>query len=309
MPHPIAIAFLHGIGRTEPGYSASMQRALERRFVRRIAGACAVPESMLVFEEINWSAALQRREDRLWRRLKSGGGMRYPRLRRFMVDFAADAIAYQPAPSDRSAYDAVHRTVAEGLARLAGRAGARAPLCLVSHSLGTVIANNYIYDLTKRRRSFMCGSVRAAIGKTPLERGETLSLFYTMGSPIALWGIRYPRFGDPIRFPPRGLARHHPGVEAEWINLYDPDDVIAYPLRSLCARYRSAVTEDRRVDVGSIFARWTPLSHMAYWGNGAIADLVADGLARVWRQSSALALVPRERSGEPARRTSAPRAS
>jgi hypothetical protein len=268
-----------------------MQRTLERRFARRTADTPSPPGARLVFEEINWSDALQRREDRLWRRLASAGPMRYRRLRHFMVDFAADAIAYQPAPSDRTAYDAVHQIVAEGLGRLAHRAGGRAPLCIVSHSLGTVIASNYVYDLSKRRKSFMCPRVRTAIGTTPLQLGETLSLFYTMGSPIALWGIRYPHFGDPIRFPPRELSRHHPEIKAEWVNLYDPDDVVAYPLKSLCARYRAAVTEDCPVDVGSILERWNPLSHLGYWNDGKVADAIANGLARVWHQSSAMALL------------------
>ena len=153
MPHPIAIAFIHGIGRTKPGYSAGMQRALKRRFA-----ACAGKEmpavrgrragrdgrldpcSQLVFEEVNWSAALQYRENSLWRRLRAADGMRYGKLRRFLVDFAADAIAYQPAVSERTAYDAIHREVAATLARLADRAGPRAPLCIIAHSLGTVIA-------------------------------------------------------------------------------------------------------------------------------------------------------------------------
>ena len=301
MPHPIAIAFIHGIGRTHPGYSAAMQRALLRRFAARIGRESDDPASQLVFEEINWSEALQSREDRLWRQLVPAGAMHYGRLRHFMIDFAADAIAYQPVPSNRSAYDAVHHEVAEGLGRLAARAGPRAPLCLIAHSLGTVIASNYIYDLGKRRRSFLCPHVRSAIGRTPMEQGETFTLFYTMGSPIALWGLRYPHFGDPIQFPPRALSRHHPGLVPKWINLYDPDDVVGYPLKSLCARYRAAVTEDRPVDVGSIFARWNPLSHLGYWGDRAVADTVAADLVDVWRSSSALALVPWDHRRRPRR--------
>ena len=48
-----------------------------------------------------------------------------------------------------------------------------APLCVVAHSLGTVIASNYLYDLMKRRGSFMGTRVRGQINGTPLERGET----------------------------------------------------------------------------------------------------------------------------------------
>src|SRR5262245_30953825 len=223
MSHPLAIAFLHGIGRTEPGYSDWMRQAVARRFRRLLGRESADPSAQLVFEEVNWTAALQHREDRLWTRLLPDGPMRYKSLRRFLVDFAADAIAYQPSPSDRTAYDAIHRVVSGRLARLKERAGPEAPLCVIAHSLGTVIASNFLYDLMKRERSFMHPTVRAILGDSPLELGETLTRFVTMGSPISLWSLRYPGFGRPIRIPPGAV----------WLNLYDPDDVIGYPLRPL----------------------------------------------------------------------------
>jgi hypothetical protein len=302
MPHPIAVAFIHGIGRTEPGYSASMQRALARQ-VESSAGGDPAPR--LVFEEVNWSAGLQNREDRLYERLDRAGPLRWGKLRHFMVDFAADAIAYQPAPTDRSAYDAVHLEMASALARLAERAGPRAPLCIVAHSLGTVIASNYVYDLAKRRGSFLAPHVRARIGPTPLERAETLALLYTMGSPIALWSLRYPRFGQPIHFPPKRLAHHHPGLEPRWVNVYDPDDVIGYPLRELNAAYRHSVTEDRPCGVGSLLAGWTPLSHVGYWDNARLARDIAADLRLAWQQATGVAVVqerPAGRSGRSARR-------
>lgn len=307
MSHTIAILFLHGIGRTEPGYTTGIQRALTRRFECRVKGEAPDSGSELVFEETNWSASLQREEDRLWDRLDSGSPLRFAPLRRFMVDFAADAIAYQPAPSDRSAYDDIHGAVAESLARLAERAGPRAPLVVVAHSLGTVIASNYLYDLAKRRGSFLSPEVRKKIGKNPLESGETLSLIVTMGSPIALWSLRYPRFGAPIPFPPRKLSVHHPRLRAKWINVYDPDDVIGYPLRGLNARYRETVTEDRSVSVGSILTGWNPMSHVGYWNSRGVADQIGDEIADIWRASSALALVPAlERRGATIRKRVAP---
>jgi hypothetical protein len=296
MSHPIAIAFIHGIGRTQPGYSAPMQRALTRRFASLIGGEAGDPGSQLIFEEVSWSAALQNREDLLWSKLSPAGPMRFGRLRRFLVDFAGDAIAYQPAPSDRTAYDAIHRELAGSLTRLASRAGPRAPLCVIAHSLGTVIASNYIYDLLKPQNSFMHSSVRSMIQGTPLERAETLALLFTMGSPLALWSLRYSEFGDPIRLPLAALARHHPGLRASWINFYDADDVIGYPLRPLNAAYRDAVTEDRSVDVGSIFTRWNPFSHVGYWNNGNVADAIAGSLAAAWRQSGGLELVRKDQT-------------
>lgn len=290
MAHPIAVAFIHGIGRTEPGYSAPMQRSIQHAFDERVPNAA----SALVFEEINWSPALQNREDLLYERLDESGKLGWEKLRHFMVDFAADAIAYQPAPSDRSAYDAVHLEVAHAITRLAERAGPRAPLCVIAHSLGTVIASNYVYDLAKRRGSFASPEVRSAVGRAPIERGETLTLLYTLGSPIALWSLRYPKFGQPIAFPPRRLVRHHPDVAARWVNVYDPDDVIGYPLKELNAAYRKAVTEDRPVNAGSLWTGWTPLSHTGYWSNDRLAASIATDLAVAYLAASADAL-PRER--------------
>lgn len=302
MSHPLAILFVHGIGRTEPGYSAWMQRQVARRFARLTGPGAEPGPPRLVFEEVNWSASLQSREDGLWARLLPGSPMRYKSLRRFMVDFAADAIAYQPAPTDRTAYDAIHREVAGCLARLSERAGPKAPLCVIAHSLGTVIASNYLYDLMKSENSFMCSSVRSVMNGTPLEDGETFSLFYTLGSPIALWSLRFPRFGEPLRFPKEALARHHPNIEPAWINLYDPDDVIGYPLRALNSAYGDAVTEDRPVDVGSILTRWNPLSHVGYWNNGGVASAIAESLAETWARSTALEVVPDRRLAARARR-------
>ena len=296
MSHPLAIAFIHGIGRTERGYSEPMRRALAAAFASRIGRPTSETASELHFEEINWSPVLSRPETELWKRVHGGGPLRYDRLRDFMVHFAGDAVAYQPSPHDRSAYDAIHEAVAESLADLAERAGPRAPLCVVAHSLGTVIASNYLYDLMKRRGSYMGSTVRSRINGTPLERGETLALLVTMGSPIALWSLRYPGFGEPVRMP--CIERHHPGLQGRWINIYDPDDVIGYPLRGLNAKYRKAVTEDQSVDVGSILTRWTPLSHTAYWGSRKVAETIADRLAEAWGASSAIALVP-ERQARP----------
>jgi hypothetical protein len=313
MGHTVAVLSIHGIGRTKPGYSAPLVRAITSRVARSLGAERDAHLPAVVFEEVNWSAALQPEENRLWKRLHPLAPLRYQELRHFMIDFAADAIAYQPIHSDRSAYDSIHGEVAASLARLARKASENAPLCVIAHSLGTVIASNYLYDLMKKRCSFLAPSVRASINGSPIERGETLALFYTMGSPIALWSLRYPDFGVPICFPPRDLKRLHPDVEPRWVNFYDPDDVIGYPLRPLNARYAAAVTEDRPVNVGSWLTSWNPLSHTGYWGNGRVADLIAFDIAAAWRQSRALSVVraparPRQKR-LPSARTAASRSA
>jgi hypothetical protein len=277
----IAVAIVHGVGRQEPGFAGPMIQALRRRFGKAVPEA---PPDALVFRPVYWAPVLEVEEGELWRRMKQGGAMDYLWLRRFMVYFAADAIAYQPMPGETSKYNAVHAVMAGALRELAAEAGATAPLCVIAHSLGTVIASNYFYDLQVfHRKPLVPNEVVAGMGNTPLEWGETLARFYTMGSPIAIWSLRYADFGVPVVVPSPGLPRHHPRLRGEWANYYDRDDVIGYPLRHLNGAYRETVAADREVSVGGLLAGWNPLCHEAYWTAGSVVGPVAEALAEAWR--------------------------
>ncbi|MBK6879916.1 MAG: chemotaxis protein [Elusimicrobia bacterium] len=278
MATKLAVAIVHGVGRPEASFADGMMDGLRKRFAR------ATGQDGLVMQPVFWAPVIQNEENTLWARLKAGGPMDFVKLRRFMVDFAADAIAYQPAPRERDMYDAVHAVVARALRELAAAAGPRAPLCVIAHSLGTVIASNYVYDLqAEPRRRILPKAVRAVLEPTPLEKGETLSGFYTLGSPIALWSLRYKDFGRPIAVPAPKLAGHHPKIKGEWINIYDQDDVIGYPLKSVNDAYKKAVAVDRAVNAGGILSSWNPASHMDYWTDDDVLDPIVDSLAKIYR--------------------------
>lgn len=283
MPQKIAVAVIHGVGVQRSTYAEPVIDELRRRFVELLAPAVDDPSSSLVLEPVFWAPVLQGPENRLWRRVNRRGDLDYVRLRRFMIDFAGDAIAYQPGPREREVYEAIHVVVARALRVLARSAGPRAPLCVIAHSLGTVIASNYIYDMAHRRRRLVPGRVREIMQETPLERGETFACFYTLGSPLAVWSLRYEGFGLPIDVPSPRLRRHHPAARGEWVNFYDRDDVIAYPLRSLNPAYDRAVTRDVEVNVGGPLSSWNPLSHTLYWSDEDVTARIARSLVRLWR--------------------------
>jgi len=289
MTQKIAVAIIHGVGNQTPDFADQTMAELRSRFSKLVGGQTPDPAAELVMEPVYWAPQLQDQETELWSRLRKGGDLDFLSLRRFMVNFAADAIAYQPAPKDRDAYDRIHARVATSLNKLAAEAGPAAPLCLIAHSLGTVIVSNYIYDLEKHaRKKLIPRQVRNEMDDTPLERGETLASLYTFGSPIALWSLRYPDFGRPINVPSPKLAGHHPGVPpvAEWLNFYDEDDVIGYPLRTLNAAYKAAVKADVPVNAGSLLSSWNPLSHNGYWTDNDVTKPIAAGLAKVWQRAN-----------------------
>ncbi len=297
-PGKIAVAVIHGIGNTPPTFADGMKEKLTQRFVAHGGRA-----EDLVVEPVYWSPVVEGREEELLRRVEAGGTLRYEGLRQFMVEFAADAIAYQPTPNDRHVYDGIHAEVARTLRTLAQKAGPKAPLCIVAHSLGTVVASNYVYDAqtehghVKHARKhpetpLLSGPVRAQMGDSPLERLETLSHLVTLGSPIALWSLRYPNadprkdYGVPITVPSPLLDVHHPGLSAAgagWTNVYDADDVIGYPLKGLNEAYARAVKEDLQMNVGNALTSWNPLSHQYYWTDGGVNDAIARRLAEAHR--------------------------
>ena len=113
---------------------------------------------------------------------------------------------------------------------------------MIAHSLGSVIASDHFYDLQQGKR-------KAELLENPLVKGETLTLFYTMGSPIALWSISYDEFDRPIEVPAKSIKERYPNT-GEWINFHDKHDIIAYPLEPL---YGSEFVKDQQANVGDTY--------------------------------------------------------
>jgi len=283
MSQKIAVAIIHGIGEQDPNFADGMARELKDRFAREMGKKLKDPASELAILPVYWAPVLQGAEEELWKRMKRAGELDFTTLRRFLVDFAADAIAYQPTPTDRRIYDGIHEKFAEILNGLATEAGQKAPLCVIAHSLGSVIASNYFYDLQHPERSLIARNVKKRIGNTPLERGKTFALFYTLGSPIAIWSLRYDNFGVPIAVPSPELSKYYPNLKGEWVNFYDEDDVIGYPLKTLNTAYRKVIKADRQINAGGLLSSWSPASHLGYWTDNDVTKPIAQELVRTWR--------------------------
>lgn len=322
----LAVLIIHGIEVDDPGLYDTALHLVRKHFAEH-AGIAA--ENVLEVETVNWASVLEGAErgflakhstpaaDDYWKSLYDGVravnqgresalvplmlrtlrqttrgvDLHYPGLRWLMVHFVGDVIAYQLNPSDPDVYTAIHRKVAEALGRLSARAGKDAPLCVIAHSLGSVIASNYFYDLQEHRlagRDIIEDSVQAVQGPSPLERGETLCHLFTLGSPMALWSLRYARSGldKPVAVPAPELGQHHPGLEGEWVNFYDDDDIFAWPLQPLGAAYRDAVRDQAVKLAGPLFS-WTPMVHPFYWSDPRVMGPVGESLAKTWKQLAA----------------------
>ncbi|MBO1581678.1 chemotaxis protein [Bacillus sp. XF8] len=274
----IAVAIIHGIGNQDHDFAKEMERALRENFVEKIRGKTIDPSVQLVIAPVYWADVFEEREERLIECLVLNEELRYKSLRQFIVRFFGDAIAYQLTKFGNDNYEEVHKRVRKSLKSLMEEAGETAPLCIIGHSLGAVIASNYMYDLQQENEN-----VQKYLNElTPLEKGETFTLFYSLGTTIPLWSLRYVDFDQPIQVPSSKAKYYFPKVEGEWINFYDKDDILGYPLKLISPEYDEVVTEDQEVNVGSMMTSWNPLCHSAYLVDRNVINSISDGIVRVW---------------------------
>lgn len=265
---PLNILVVHGIGDyptviTEFGreLTAAVGRSLGDVSARYRLGTrpSASPVNIIPGQ---WASVPEGLLKELEQRLFGG---RLDRLRAFAMRFMGDVIAYQgPA-----VYEEIHRALGYAL-RSRLKTGSR-HLTVIAHSLGAVIASDFLYDHTRRHGT-----------KFRDHFGVDFVNFFTLGSPLVLYAAHSPacgRFGPGAivdQFDAPVLVESATGI---WLNIYSADDVVGYPLKPLNDAYAGAVTADMVTEAGNFLTRWNPLSHGAYWTEDAVVDVIAEKLA------------------------------
>lgn len=258
-PDRVGVLILHGMGSQPPDFAASFIAALGSRL--ETAG---VSTESAVCQPAYWADVLDRQESELWGRV-SAEPVSWRTLRRFVVSAVGDALAYRASPSAvDTTYQRIHKRIADeltGLERVVDRDGA--PLVIVGHSLGSVIASDHVWD----------EQVGRGFGRTPFTTAATLAGMITFGSTLPLFCLDVDPI-VPIRFPGTALTPQQRS-KARWLNFYDAADVLGYPLRATAYGYECTVDEDVVVDSGPPLIDKTPLSHIYYWSNTAVINRTA----------------------------------
>ena len=185
--------------------------------------------------------------------------MQFDALREWVVGTLGDPAGYlsgyeqQGVPVLHRVHERFADTIAAAERRLADPA--RAPLVVLAHSLGGVVVTNYLWNLeraagevgTSLMSTMHAGAretARRPFGESPMQRLETLAGLVTFGCNIPLFlppGGRY----ECVRFPRPGLPAHLKAA-ARWLNVYDPWDVLGYPLNDLWDEAHGTVDPGRR---------------------------------------------------------------
>ena len=289
MPKTLGVLTVHGMGDQKPDYADPMIEELHRRI---FGDSVSIEDSDIAWEAGHWADAIQPAQDQLWEDLSDNPNMSYTKLRQFVISYLGDAIAYQRVHASNNGrmnyYEMFHQSINGSLKNLQEKIGDEdKPLIIIAHSLGSVIMSNYIWDVQK-----------VDVKETPFERMETLAGFITFGSTIPLFALAYKQRQN-IQFPPKNIQNYFPQMNRDkvkdvvkWINFFDADDVLGYPIGHLGPSY--GVVEDREINVGGLLTFWNPFSHADYWTDNDFTVPVAEAIEGV------LKLLRRENEQTPA---------
>jgi hypothetical protein len=270
---PHIVLLFHGIGDAKAGYGDPFKKNLLEVFedeVKRISGQ--PPSQQPVIREVLWSSVTGSIQAKLWERMFPGMAsdeeppwwQPWARLRYFVVHYLGDTVAYDEPPG-KSKYGPIHRVAWNVMDRLA----IPSSLTIVGHSFGAVIASDLVADAVDSGRP---GHIKA------WPAGLKLTNLFTMGSPLSLYAVQ---FDELEELQPIKLQDQEHGL---WINIYDSQDVLGFPLKKVNAEFDQAVFADKAINAGSWWNPMsaTPLSHEFYWDDSGAAEIVGRKVALDW---------------------------
>ncbi|HEX7481647.1 MAG TPA: hypothetical protein VF331_27830 [Polyangiales bacterium] len=196
--------------------------------------------------------------------------------RTFMTYFLGDVTAYV-SENDNNIRVSVWTEMQKSL-ELGG------PYSLVAHSLGSVIAFDFVFNLFVKQQLF--APVNTRFGNVDVaDLRRRFRGLYTMGAPIGLFMLRKGELwkpGDPSRNGgPAFSTIKNPlsSPDHSWLNFWDKQDVIAYPLEGLFAT-NAAYNAGRPLQDSEVSTGLEPISaHLGYWKCADVAAEIAHDLA------------------------------
>lgn len=259
MAGEIRIVVLHGIGRHSEDFYKELETGLSREL--DILGVGENKISGFLFSDIS-----QPNQDRYWESVDPKS-ISMDRFREVFLHYFGDAGAYGTRPYDRKGnYRKIHAKLELFLSNELDALNHKGTLIILAQSFGGHVFSNFYWDYLKK------------IVKPRRLKGlsNCLKLLVTTGCniPVFIAGLDRP---EPFNIP---------NPDFRWINIYDKDDILGWPLRPLGGGFQNAgFIEDRIVDSGLPL-----LSHMKYWTNRRSLKIIAEAIAETAAQNQMLQL-------------------
>lgn len=208
---------------------------------RGLPGAKALPEAIVNALVQYWAEPLARA------------------ARTFLLAAAADILLYQEPDRRRWVWGRAGAAIAEVLEH-SGAEGSEPPVSVIAHSMGTVVAYDFLHAL-KRRMPDVLDALPDALRRR-VEAGWRPQHLITMGSPIAPLLLRDVQVEIPFPVPTVDLS-------GSWVNFFEPGDPVAFPLGRVLPRDHILDLEVQSVG----------LPHLGYWRSEQVAQQIAELLA------------------------------
>ncbi len=289
----LAAVFIHGIGGSSEDWAKPIIEKLELKVMERLRKrlkdkAPSDISEVLIVKSVYWKTVLDKPQEELGNVLHKYYFQILRHIAWFWVPFISlfknwyktqtmvitryigDIIGYMAKEARTGVHEKIDAALEAIRAEVKAGNGEKIPVSFISHSLGTVINSNYIYDKLNANR---------VQGINYFHQDFLIANLFMAGSPLALFSMK---FGGPESFNNPIDVETPEGV---WLNFLDKDDPIAMPLKTLNASYDKVVHEDVFVNAG-----WMPFTaHMEYFNKSNVLDVIADKLVEDWSRLARLA--------------------
>jgi pimeloyl-ACP methyl ester carboxylesterase len=289
MTRKLNIIIIHGVGwgDSHDHFADELKANIAQQFDSAIKTLdltdIAHPSSddALRFAPVYWSPVTQDPQDELIKLLGVIHTSRIPlanvlfEIQRQMISLVGDVIAY----GDQTVYEAIHATVTDAVASLSEASAdergddGTAQLTVIGHSLGSVIASDYVYDHRDKEqdRRYLLPDYHFTV-KNIVLLGSPMAMYSLRGNPGATRETIKDSLDRPIQVDPdNGL----------WLNMYDRQDPIGLPLTPI-ESYKNEGVIDCAVKAGNWLTGWNAASHTGYWRSKQVARVIARKLALDW---------------------------
>lgn len=265
----VALITIHGMGNTPKTY--------HKLFLEKIRRHLGQDQwNQVEFEPLYYQDILQVNEAVIYKRMKPH--IRWQNLRQFILYGFSDAAGLDYRKEEKnSAYHLTQLKIFNTLRSIYKHCGKRnVPVIILAYSLGCHLLSNYIWDSQQADPSAGVWRYKnlSSMDKDEVSflRLKSLRNLCTVGCNIPVFVAGYKDI-QPFKKPNRDF---------KWMNLYDKDDVLGWPLEPLSASYRKLV-KDVPVNASESFSdlalkSWSPFSHEHYLGNKNVIHSVGDAL-------------------------------
>lgn len=253
----LGILTLHGMGKVGEDFDKALQEELRQRWSPSI-------RNNIAFQSLHYHPAMQGKQEETLERMNDAHRLGWDKLRAFFIYAFSDATTYHlfPEKSD-SVYQKVHRIIQHGVKNLQQQLESPDnPIVIIAQSLGAQIISNYIWDIKARK------GIWQTEAPSDIHQLKNLKLMITTGCNIPIFVAGLENI-TPI---------DKPHDDFRWLNFFDEDDVLGWPLKPLSESYRKLV-EDRPIQAGP-----TPFSHARYWSDRDFLNPAAIQIEDLYKQ-------------------------